>query len=302
MGIGSIVSGAINAGRGLPTLDLSALFDTLNKSGQYQKDIINQLPDQLKPLYQQYQDSLAKAGTGLQTATTDIGKALTDKTAALYDPNSAAVQATLAALKQQDYSTLPGTLTNLKAQLAATGGLSRGGAGKAITQAALAPAATFSGQAGTVEAQQLQAGQAAKQAAINKVAQLDEQTAQDLFGMSKQEATELMTTGRSDLQQRMTDLVNQSIRDTSSRLGLQGLQAQNAFQNAQERLKQKNALTSDIVDTGINGLTSAVTGGMGGGGFSGAGMGFLKGLGLPSFGGGGGGGGVPAASDIMDMG
>jgi hypothetical protein len=260
MGLGSIISGGINASRSLPIKDLSALFATLDKAGGYQKDLINKLPESLKPLYEEYKQSLGQAGATLQASTSDIGQRLLEQTKGLYGPDSDVVKSTLAGLKTQDYSTLPGTLRNLTSNLAATGGLQRGGAAKALTAAVMAPAQAYSGQAQTVMSQQLQAQQQNTQNAINKIASMDDQTAQSLFGMSKDEASQILTYGRDDLKTQLTDLVNQSVRDTSARLGLQNEQAENAYQNALTRLAQKNQLTSDITQTGLEGAQSAATG------------------------------------------
>lgn len=268
--LGSVAGGLINAGRKLPSIDLSALFDTIRKSGAYQKELINNLPASLKPLYDQYQTSLGEAGTTLQNTTNEIGQNLLDRTKAVYDPNGAAAQATLAALKMQDYSTLPGTLTNLRAQLAATGGLARGGAGKALTSAVLAPAAQYAQQAANTTAQQLNLGQNATIQAINKVASMDDATANSLFGMSKEQASQILQYGRQDLRDQLTQLINQSVQESNQMLGVQGIQAQNAYQNALTRNQQQAAITNGLVDLGINGVSSFATSGMGGG--AGAGM------------------------------
>jgi hypothetical protein len=267
MGLGSVISGLINSGRSLPTIDVAALFDSIAKAGTDQRRMINELPAELQPLYAQYQASLGKAGTTLQDTTKQIGQDLLTQTKANYDPNSAAVQATLAALKQQDYSTLPGTLNSLKANLAATGGLSTGGAGRALTSAILAPAAQYSQQAANTQAQQLNMQQQNVQQALNKIASLDDATAQQLFGMSTAEAANILQYGRSDLQGQLSQLINQSVNETNQTLSVQGIQANNAYQNAVTRNAQQNALTNDIVGTGVgaiqSGLTSGITGGTG---------------------------------------
>lgn len=251
-GAGGIIAGLINGDRSQSSPDLAALFGTIASSGQNERQLINQLPENLKPLYDQYKASLAAAGNTLSTTNQTIGQTLQDKTAALYDPNGPAVQATLAALKQQDYSTLPGTLTNLKAQLAATGGLSRGGAGKAITQAVLAPAAQYSQQAANVQGQQLTTQQQNIQAAINKVAALDESTAQSLFGMSKDQATTILTSGRQDLQSQLAQLINQSRTETGQNLALQGIASNAAYQNDVAQNANQAAITNGLVSTGTN--------------------------------------------------
>lgn len=260
--VGSVVGGLITSGRKLPTMDLAPLFAEIDKAGADREKLIKQLPEDLKPLYAQYQESLGKAGTDLKESTTNIGQKLLEETKALYGPDSDAVKATLAALKQEDYSTLPGTLTNLKAQLAATGGLSRGGAGRAITEAVLTPAQAYSQQAANVMGQQLTTQQQNTQAALNKIASLDEATAQQLFGMSTTEATNILQYGREDLKNQLTDLINNINTVSGQKLGALGIAADVAFKNAQTRNAQQEAVTNALVNTGVDLASNYATSGL----------------------------------------
>lgn len=260
MGLGSIISGLIGSGRKLPTIDLRPIFDTIDKSGAERKALINNLPAALQQEYAKYRSSLSQSGADLEARTKDIGSTLLENTQNLYGADNPAVQATLNALKTKTYSTLPGTLDELKANLAATGGLGRGGASKAITQAVLQPAQTFAQQSQDVLANQLMTQQQAVQSAYNKIAQLDDATAQNLFGMTTTEAANILQFGRSDLQQQLTDLINNIDVTTNQKLGAQGIAANNAYQNAVTRNAQQNALTNDIVNTGI-GIGTAMFGG-----------------------------------------
>lgn len=262
MGLGSIVSGLINSGRDLPTIDLTAIFSTIDAAGAEREQLINALPAELKKKYDEYSASLKGAGEALKTSTTDIGQKLLEQTQGLYGPESPAVKATLDALRMNNYSTLPGTLTNLKAQLASTGGLARGGAGKAITEAVLAPAQQYGQQSANIMAQQLQTQQQQVQAAYNKIASLDDATAQQLFGMSTTEAANILQYGRDDLKTQLSDLINNIDTTTGQKLSAQGIAAQNAYQNAVTRNAQQNALTNDIVGTAVGLGESAITGGM----------------------------------------
>lgn len=264
MALGSIISGLINSERGLPTIDLAPIFATIDRSGAERKALINNLPGNLQQEYAKYRASLEQSGSDLEARTTDIGQTLLENTQGLYGPDSPAVQATLNALKTKTYSTLPGTLDSLKANLAATGGLGRGGASRAITQAVLAPAATFAQQSQEVMAQQLQAQQQAVQAAYNKIAALDDSTAQNLFGMTTTEAANILQFGRQDLKDQLSDLINNIDVTTGQRLSAQGIAANNAYQNAVTRNEQKNALTNDIVGTAVGLGTAAMGGGAGG--------------------------------------
>jgi hypothetical protein len=257
---GGALAGIINAQKENPKLDVAPLLLAINSSGDAQKSLIANLPDELKPLYAQYQAAMGQAGTTLQGTTNQIGQNLLSQTKANYDPNSAAVQATLAALKQNDYSTLPGTVNNLKSQLAATGGLQRGGAARAITQAVMNPAAQFSQQAGNVQAQSLQQGQSNVQSAINKIAALDDSTAQQLFGMTTQQATNILTSGRQDLQNQLAQLINQSNTQTNQTLGVLGLSANNGYQNAVAENASQAGIVNGLINTGVNGYNALNSG------------------------------------------
>lgn len=257
---GSVISGLINSGRSLPTVDMGAILNTIQQNRQTNTSLINELPESLKPLYEQYAASLQGAGNQLRTDTNNIGQNLLDQTTALYDPNSAAVQATLAALKQQDYSTLPGTLNALRSQLAATGGLARGGASRAITEAVLAPAAQYSQQAANTQANQLNLQQTNVQAALNKIAQMDDQTSQNIFGMSKEQAANILQFGRQDLQNQLADLINTNNSAAAATEGAYGVSANNAYQNAVTRNAQQEAIVNGLVNTGANVADSMFSG------------------------------------------
>jgi signal transduction histidine kinase len=251
-GAGGVLAGLLNGSRNQPTPDLAKLFGTIAASGQNERALINSLPVNLRPLYDQYKASLGAAGTNLQATNANIGQTLEAKTAGLYGPENPAVQATLSALRQQDYSTLPDTLNNLKAQLAATGGLQRGGAETALTKAVLAPAAQYSQQAANITGQQLTTQQTAVQSAINKVAALDEATAQAMFGMSKEQAAQILQYGRDDLKQQLSQLINQSRTESGQNLALEGIGANAAYENSVAQNANQAGIVNGLINTGVN--------------------------------------------------
>jgi len=262
---GAVISGLINSMRKQPSLDLSAIFREIDSAGTQKAQMINQLPEQLRPLYDEWKKSLASSGEQLQTTRADIGKNLMEQTQGLYGPESPAVKATLEALKMQDYSTLPGTMTNLKAQLASTGGLARGGAGKAITQAVLQPAQQYGQQAANVMAEQLQTQQQNVQAAINKIAALDDDTAVKIFGMTTAEAQDILQYGREDLQNQLAGLINNINTTTEQKTSLMGAKAQNELDRANARVQQQSALTNALTSFGTSTLGNALANTGGGG-------------------------------------
>jgi hypothetical protein len=252
---GAVIGGLINAGRKQPSLDLGPI----DAAGEKKQNLINNLPAEMKPLYDEWKKNLQASGEQLQTTRADIGKNLLEQTKGLYGPESPAVKATLEALKQQDYSTLPGTLTNLKAQLASTGGLARGGAAKAVTQAVLSPAQQYSQQSANVMAEQLQTQQQNVQAAINKIAALDDDTAVKIFGMTTAEAQDILQYGREDLQNQLAGLINNIDATTSAKTSLMGAKAQSEYDRANARVQQQSALTNALTSFGTSMLGNALS-------------------------------------------
>jgi hypothetical protein len=255
--LAAVISGLINSGQSLPTVDVQNLLQQIQGNQQGNTSLINQMPAQVQQLLQNYQSGTNNAANTYTGTTGQIGQNLLNSTQNLYGPNTPAVQATLAALKQQDYSTLPGTLTNLKSNLAATGGLQRGGAANAITKATLAPAQAYSQQGANVTSQQLQAQQQNVQQALNKIASMDDATAQSVFGMSVQQATQILQSGNQATQTQLADLINSNNLATNQSLNVQGLQDQNAYNNAVTRNAQQAGIVNGLVNLGVQGAGAA---------------------------------------------
>jgi hypothetical protein len=256
---GSLIGAAGGALAGLlaptpPTVDISQLLSTINNAGQYQQGLINSLPTNLQALIAPYVQGMTSAGTTLQNQTQQQGQDYLDKVTQLYGPNSPAAQAAMAAFKQQAYSTLPGTLNATKANLAATGGLGRGAAAKGIEAAIQAPATAVSQNAANVTATQTAASQQAQQQALATINQYDNATFQQLFGMSKDMATTIMNSGRQDLQNQLTQLLTQSNNQTNQLLGVEGIAANNGYQNAVTNNAQTANNTANLINLGLQGV------------------------------------------------
>ena len=253
-GIGGALGGLINSGRDLPTVDIGQLLNTINSAGQYQQGLINSLPANLQALIAPYVTSMNQAGQTLQTNVGNSGQDYLNKVSALYGPNSPAAQAAMAAFKQNAYATLPGTLNATKANLAATGGLGRGAASKAIAQAIQAPATAVSQNAANVTASQLSQQQQATQQALASINSMNDQVFQAQFGMSKDMATNILQTGRQDMKDQLAQLINQSNNQTNQLLGVEGIAANNGYQNAVTRNDQLANNTSNLINLGLQGV------------------------------------------------
>lgn len=263
--LGGTISGLINSGRSLPTVDVSQLLNTINNTQSTNQGLINALPAELQQQIAAYQQQMTGAGNTLQSNVQNQGQDYLNQVSQLYGPNSPAAQAAMAAFKQQAYSTLPGTLNATKAAAAASGGLGRGGAAEMLGKAIQAPATAVSQNAANVTAQQLQAGQQATQQALATVNNMDDQMFNQLFGMSKDMATTILNSGRQDLKDQLSQLINSNNTAATQTLGVEGLAANNAYQNAVTRNQQLANNTSGLVNLGLNGISDYMGAGAGGG-------------------------------------
>lgn len=249
-----IIGGLIGSGQKLPTVDMSALLATIQGAGQYQQQIINALPAEVQQQLQQYMQQNQAAGAAYQTGVTNTGNDLLAKTAALYGPNSDAANAEKLANKTDIYSTVPGTQDAVRGALAASGGLSRGHAGTALAQPYLQAAGDYSKSAMATNATQTKAAQGATQQALSTVASMNDQMFTQLFGMSKAQAQQILTSGTQALQTQLADLINQSNNQTSQMLSVEGIQANNGYQNAVERNNQQGQIWNGVAGLGLQGI------------------------------------------------
>src|SRR6185312_5575483 len=251
--MGSIISGLIGSSQSLPTVDIQALLNTINANKQYQQGIINQLPANVQQLINQYQQAGTNNAATLQNGIGGANNALLSRTASLYGPDSPAAQAQKAANTQSIYSTVPGTQNAVRNAMAATGGLSRGNAGVQLAQPYL-QAAQQAGQANAnVNAQQTAAGQNAMSQALAKVQSMDGAMFQQLYGMSQQQAQQILTTGNQALSTQLADLINSSNNATNQTLGAEGIAVNNGYQNAVTRNNQQNQIYSGLANTALQG-------------------------------------------------
>lgn len=279
-GLGGLISGLVSSGQALPTVDLAALRQTIAGAGQYQQLIINALPAQIQEQLKQYEASNAAAGDTLKTNVTDQGADYMSKVGQIYGPNSDAAVAEKAANRQDIYSTVPGTQDAVRNAMAATGGLARGHAGDALAQPYVQAAQTYDKSAMATNAKQTAQGQQATQAALATVNSMNSAMFQQLFGMSKEQAQTILTTGNQALRDQLAQLISQSATQTNQTLNVEGVAANNGYQNAVTRNAQQAAVAGSIGDMWQQAIMSE-----------------MGGMPMPS-GGGGGSQGMPAGSDV----
>lgn len=251
-GAAGVLSGLIGSGQGEKEIDMAALLQTINSSGQYQQQLINSLPAEIQANLRQYAASQGQALGTLQGQVGAQGAAYTKGLTSIYGPNSDAANAQKSANTQAAYSSVPGTQDAIRNALAATGGLSRGNAGASLAQPYV-QAAQNAGQANAnVNAQQTQLAQGASAKALDVVNSMDANLFQTQFGMSQQQAQQILSTGNTTLQNQLAQLIMQNQNQTNQTLGVQGIQAQNGYQNALQQQGYQNAIYNGLGNTAIN--------------------------------------------------
>lgn len=254
--IGGVVSGILNKG-GVSAPDLTALFQTIKAAGTKERALINELPGNLQAEYQKWKDANASNLGELKTGTEAVENKYLQGLEGIYDPNAPAVKAAMDAAKTAIYADLPGQQDAIREALAATGGLDRGTASKQLAAPVIQAAAKYGQAVQNVTAQQLQQKQAAQEKAVNTLLNMDNNVVQQTFGMNKEQALAIMNGTRDDLKNQMTDLVNQSTRETQQTLGVQSADVQNKYNAAVANKAQKDALNNAWVNLGVSGFDAA---------------------------------------------
>jgi len=249
--IAGIAKGLLSKG-GPSAPDLTQLFNTINKAGAKERDLINALPIELQKQYADYKASNEAAGTNLQTGVSELGKNLLTQTEANYGPNAEAVRAAQDAAKTAIYADLPGQQEAIRQALAATGGFDRGTAAKQLAAPVLQAGQQYGQQVANITAQQLQAKQNATQNAIQAVTSMNDQALQQLFGMNTQQALQILQGNRQDLKDQLTSLINQSANQTTQTLGVQGANIQNQYTKALSDTAESNAKMGAVVGGGAS--------------------------------------------------
>lgn len=258
--LGSVLAGLIGSGQGENTIDMASLMSTIQGAGQYQQQIINQLPANVQAQLAEYMKNSNAGGAALQSNVTQQGTDYKQQMGQIYGPNSDAANAQKSANTTAAYASVPGTQDAIRNALAATGGLSRGNAGVALAQPYIA-AAQQAGQANMgVNATQTSQAQNAQASALTTVNSMDSAMFQQMFGMSQQQAQQILTSGNQALQTQLADLINSSNTMMSATTGVQGIQAQNGYQNALQQTGNQNAIYNGLGDVALNGAPALSSG------------------------------------------
>jgi hypothetical protein len=269
---GGVISGLLNQG-GVSAPDLTALFRTIDNAGENQRNLINALPAELQKQYTDYKAANAAAGTTLQTGTAALGEKLKADTANLYGANAPAVQAAMDASKTAIYANLPGQQNAIRQALAATGGFDRGTAGKQLAAPIIQAGQQYGQEVANITADQLKKKQDMDLSVINTINSMDNNVLQQMFGMSKEQALNIMNSNRQDLKDQLSSLITQSTTQTNQKLGVQTAQIQNQYQADVADKAQSDAMNNAWVNLGVGAVTSAAP----------SVAGFMQGLGTTNY-------------------
>ena len=254
--VGGIAKGMFSKKSKAP--DLTPLFEMIAQSGAAQRDIINKLPDELKPLWDDYQKSNASASENLKTGTAGIGQDLMERTAANFGDD--VVEGQINLLKKQTFKDLPEQQKAIREALAASGGLARGTTGTQLSKSVIDAYGRLSEGSADIRNQNLIRKQAATQQAIQTVASMDNQTVQNIFNLDKDQALQILTGSREDVKDQFTNLINQSQAELNAKLGVAGANIQNQFYASEANRASSNAQTGNIIDAITGGVAGAMSG------------------------------------------
>jgi hypothetical protein len=224
--------------------DMSGIMNEITNAAAEQKRITSALPTKLAPLGDKYKDDLTGAVT---KARADLGAASDEYVSGAGDTGSEIYRKQADMLKQDALDASAAAARGMRANLAAGGNLNSGAGVAASRDLATTTANTIAKGQTELGIQSL----AGKQKALSDVYNQNAEMVQNVLGIDQNMFQTLLNSGREDLINEATQLIQESQNETG--------QKTQAMQIGQQRqMAAENAKTA-----GQNDLTSAIIGAVG---------------------------------------
>lgn len=236
-------------------VNTAAMTDIVQRGTQTQKDLIGQQFDQLKPMTEQYGKDMAGLSSSIEPAYAKIGENLKAGYQDVAPAEQKAIDTKLGREQEIAARNIPLQQQLLREQLAATGNLRTGAAGKAL-QATVQQAA----QERADLASQLQSEAQSREASrLEKGTEVEAELAKEAFttklGLDKATFDNLLQLGRTDLIEKLSALRGVSAEETQNMLSILGVQTNVDLAEAAADNASKQGLYS-----GLSGLGSSLLG------------------------------------------
>jgi hypothetical protein len=246
---GSVAGGLLAGKKKASAPDLTDAINEVKAGKTEQNTISSALPDKLAPLSTAYQGNLEgaikEARGGLDTANQEYVQGVSDTSNASYQKQAAQ-------LKQDQLDASTAAARGMRSNLAAGGNLNSGAGVAAARNLATETANTIGKGETALSTQSLEA----KQKALADVYQQDAGMVTNVLGIDQDMFTTLLNSGREDLINEATQLIQESQNATGSIASLSGAQAKASSDVSLGNAAASNDLTSAIIEALTKGGTA----------------------------------------------
>jgi hypothetical protein len=252
---GGLAGGLMGKKKKKKGLDMAAVNATIQKGSKEQKDLIGQQFSDLQLQNQQYGKEREGLSASIEPAYSKIGDQLKAGYQGVGQAEQTAIGTKLGREQEIAARNIPLQQQLLREQLAATGNLRTGGAGKVLS----APVQEAAQQRSDLAAQLQAEAQSREASRLEKGAETEASLAKEAFttklGIDKDTMDTLLSLGRTDLIEKLSSLRGVSADETNAMLNMLGVQGNiNMAESAAD-----NASQQDIF-SGLAGLGGTLAG------------------------------------------
>lgn len=253
MGLGDIFGGKKPKG-----IDTGALLNILNQGAANQRSLVETAFGETPKLLNRFESTSQQLGEAFEKGAQQRAQQFAQGLQQVESPEF--VRQQQAKARELAFRNLPTAQQNIREQLAATGGLGRGAAIRALTQPVLQAQQTAADQSFAIQQDAARRDIGRRQTALDTIFRTGQGAALQRLGIDRETAQVLLETGRSDILDRAFKLAGIEAGRTQGLLNVEQLRQQQEVARDQAKRARRGAIAGTLGTLAGAGL-GAVAGG-----------------------------------------
>lgn len=243
------------------SVDINMLRTLLEQGTQKQRGLIKGAYEKTPELSQKFGAKMGELGTGFVTGSEQRAKQFGTQLTGLESPEM--VRQRQAKATELAFRNLPQAQQMIRENLAATGGLGRGAAVRALQQPVMQASQQAADEAFRIQQAADERGIARQELAISNLFETGQGAALEKLGIDKDTATMLLKTGRADILDRAIKLAGIESAYTQGLMDIEVMRGQQEAARKAAKRKRRAAITSSIGTLAGGGIGAFAGGPMG---------------------------------------
>jgi len=262
-----VAVGAVMAGAGIAnsilgkkkkaSVDVAGMTRDTNSGVTNQTGIVGNQSEALKALNPAYAAGMNKLGTDYTNTSTGIANDYQRNLAGVDAIDAQAAEKAKALNQVQAARTLPLNQMLMRQNLAASGGMRTGAAGKTLNAPVMQNAQQQSDFSKTLDIKNLEAKSARTEKGVDTLYSSSAGAALEKFGLDRDTMNTLLANNRSDIILQAAQLLGIDQQRVANMLGIRGIQANQSIANAGMYNNAQNSLNSALIGGGTQLMAAA---------------------------------------------